>query len=339
MLLFRSRVQGRSAATTEIPTTPIPDVKIFAGSSNPPLAEAICSTIGIEPGKISITAFPDGETLAKIEENVRGEDVFVIQSTCPPTNHNLMELFIIMDALKRASADRITAVLPYYGYARQDRKDQPRVPITAKLVANLLLAAGANRILTMDLHAQQIQGFFDIPVDHLYASPVIFAYLKYAKKENQVVVSPDVGGLKMAHAYSEMLGADLAIVAKRRTSATNTESVGIIGDIEGKNALLVDDLTETAGTLVNAAAILKERGAVSVRACVSHTILNDLGIDRLNNSCIDELITTDTVPRPEIEGLNINTLSVAGLLGEAIQRIHNNSSVNSLFRFKGARTT
>ena len=197
-------------------------MKIFAGSSNPPLAEAICSTIGIEPGKISITAFPDGETLAKIEENVRGEDVFVIQSTCPPTNHHLMELFIIMDALKRASADRITAVLPYYGYARQDRKDQPRVPISAKLVANLLVAAGANRILTMDLHAQQIQGFFDIPVDHLYASPVIFAYLKYAKKENQVVVSPDVGGLKMAHAYSEMLGADLAIVAKRRTSATDT---------------------------------------------------------------------------------------------------------------------
>jgi ribose-phosphate pyrophosphokinase len=250
-----------------------------------------------------------------------------------------MELFIIMDALKRASADRITAVLPFYGYARQDRKDQPRVPITAKLVANLLVAAGANRILTMDLHAQQIQGFFDIPVDHLYASPVIFAYLKYAKRDDLVVVSPDLGGLKMAHAYSEMLGADLAIVAKRRTSATETESVGIIGDIEGKNALLVDDITETAGTLVNAAATLKERGALSVRACVSHTILNDLGIDRLKNSCIDELITTDTVPRPEIEGLNINTLSVAGLLGEAIQRIHNNSSVNSLFRFKGARTT
>ena len=185
-------------------------MKIFAGSSNLPLSDAICGNIGIEPGKISLTAFPDGETFAKIEENVRGEDVFVIQSTCPPTNHHLMELFIIMDALKRASADRITAVLPFYGYARQDRKDQPRVPISAKLVANLLVAAGANRILTMDLHAQQIQGFFDIPVDHLYASPVIFAYLKYAKKENLVVVSPDVGGLKMAHAYSEMLEADLA---------------------------------------------------------------------------------------------------------------------------------
>tara|TARA_B100000965_G_scaffold256210_1_gene215882 strand:+ start:472 stop:1416 length:945 start_codon:yes stop_codon:yes gene_type:complete len=314
-------------------------VKIFAGNSNRPLADSICSTIGIEPGKIMLKAFPDGETFAKIEENVRGEDVFVLQSSCPPTNHHLMELFIIIDALKRASADRITAVMPFYGYARQDRKDQPRVPISAKLVANLLVAAGANRILTMDLHAQQIQGFFDIPVDHLYASPVIFDYLKYSKHNDLVVVSPDVGGLKMAHAYSEMLNADLAIVAKRRTSATDTESVGIIGEIEGKRALLVDDITETAGTLVNAAAILKQKGAESVRACVSHAILNDLGIERLRNSCIDELITTDTVPRPEIEGLNVTTLSVANLLGEAIQRIHNNSSVNSLFRFKGARTT
>ena len=286
-----------------------------------------------------LKAFPDGETFAKIEENVRGEDVFVLQSSCPPTNHHLMELFIIIDALRRASADRITAVMPFYGYARQDRKDQPRVPISAKLVANLLVAAGANRILTMDLHAQQIQGFFDIPVDHLYASPVIFDYLKYSKHNDLVVVSPDVGGLKMAHAYSEMLNADLAIVAKRRTSATDTESVGIIGEIEGKRALLVDDITETAGTLVNAAAILKAEGAESVRACVSHAILNELGIERLRNSCIDELITTDTVPRPEIEGLNVTTLSVANLLGEAIQRIHNNSSVNSLFRFKGARTT
>ena len=314
-------------------------MKIFAGNSNRPLADSICTTIGIEPGKIMLKAFPDGETFAKIEENVRGEDVFVVQSSCPPTNHHLMELFIIIDALKRASADRITAVMPFYGYARQDRKDQPRVPISAKLVANLLVAAGANRILTMDLHAQQIQGFFDIPVDHLYASPVIFDYLKYSKHNDLVVVSPDVGGLKMAHAYSEMLNADLAIVAKRRTSATNTESIGIIGDIKGKRALLVDDITETAGTLVNAAAILKEEGAESVRACVSHAILNDLGIDRLKNSCIDELITTDTVPRPEIEGINVTTLSVANLLGEAIQRIHNNSSVNSLFRFKGARTT
>ncbi|MDP6891831.1 MAG: ribose-phosphate pyrophosphokinase [Verrucomicrobiota bacterium] len=314
-------------------------MKIFAGNSNQPLADSICNTIGIEPGKIMLKAFPDGETFAKIEENVRGEDVFVLQSSCPPTNHHLMELFIIIDALRRASADRITAVMPFYGYARQDRKDQPRVPISAKLVANLLVAAGANRILTMDLHAQQIQGFFDIPVDHLYASPVIFDYLKYSKHNDLVVVSPDVGGLKMAHAYSEMLNADLAIVAKRRTSATDTESVGIIGEIEGKRALLVDDITETAGTLVNAAAILKAQGAESIRACVSHAILNDLGIERLKNSCIDELITTDTVPRPEIEGLNVTTLSVANLLGEAIQRIHNNSSVNSLFRFKGARTT
>jgi len=314
-------------------------VKIFSGSSNMPLVEAICNSIGVEQGRCSVSAFPDGETFAKIEENVRGEDVFLVQSSSPPTNHHLMEMFIIMDALKRASADRITAVIPFYGYARQDRKDQPRVPITAKLVANLLVAAGANRLLTMDLHAQQIQGFFDIPVDHLYASPVIFDYLKWQHKNDLVVVSPDVGGLKMAHAYSEMLDATLAIVAKRRTSATETESEGIIGDIEGKHALLVDDITETAGTLVNAAEVAREHGAKSVRACVSHAVLNDLGIERLKNSSIDELITTDTVLRPEIEGLNIKTLSVAGLLGEAIQRIHNNASVNSLFRFKGARTT
>ena len=314
-------------------------MKLLSCNANRPLAEAIADYLDTRLTRSEVKTFSDQEIFVRIDENVRGEDVFVIQSTSYPANDNLMQLLICMDALKRASARRITAVIPYFGYARQDRKDQPRVPITAKLVANLLVAAGANRVLTMDLHAQQIQGFFDIPVDHLYASPVIFAYLKYAKRDDQVVVSPDVGGLKMAHAYSEMLGADLAIVAKRRTSATDTESMGIIGDIEGKNALLVDDLTETAGTLVNAAVILKERGAASVRACVSHTILNDLGIDRLKNSCIDELITTDTVPRPEIEGLNINTLSVAGLLGEAIQRIHNNSSVNSLFRFKGARTT
>jgi ribose-phosphate pyrophosphokinase len=312
---------------------------LFTGNANPKLARDVSLFLDVQLGKADVGNFSDGEVNVDILENVRGRDCFVLQSTCAPANSHLMELLVMIDALKRASARRITAVIPYYGYARQDRKAKPRAPITAKLVANLLVAAGANRILTMDLHAQQIQGFFDIPVDHLYASPVIFTYLKYAKKDDQVVVSPDVGGLKMAHAYSEMLGADLAIVAKRRTSATDTESMGIIGDIEGKNALLVDDLTETAGTLVNAAAILKERGAVSVRACVSHTILNDLGIDRLKNSCIDELITTDTVPRPEIEGLNINTLSVAGLLGEAIQRIHNNSSVNSLFRFKGARTT
>jgi ribose-phosphate pyrophosphokinase len=314
-------------------------VKIFSGTSNQPLAEAICESIGIELGKCTVSAFPDGETFVKIEENVRGEDVFLVQSTSPPSNHHLMEMFIMIDALRRASASRITAVLPFYGYARQDRKDQPRVPITAKLVANLIVAAGANRVLTMDLHAQQIQGFFDIPVDHLYAAPVMYEYLRSKKLKNFVVVSPDVGGIKMAHAYSQVLGAGLAIVAKRRKSATEVESMTVIGEIKGKCVLMVDDLTETAGTLTTAAALLKAKGARQILACVSHAILNDLGISRLRKSVVDELITTDTVLRPAIEGVNITTLSVAGLLGEAIKRIHNNSSVTSLFEFKGGRTS
>ena len=275
----------------------------------------------------------------KIDENIRGEDVYLVQSTCPPTNHNLMEMFIMMDAVRRASAMRLTAVLPFYGYARQDRKDQPRVPITAKLVANLLVAAGANRVLTMDLHAQQIQGFFDIPVDHLYAAPVMYDYLKQKNIPDLVVVSPDVGGIKMAHAYSQFLGASLAIVAKRRKSATEVESMTVIGEIRGKNVLMTDDLTETAGTLTTAAALLKRKGAKRIYACVSHALLNDMGFDRLRKSKIDELITTDTVLRPAIEGVRITTLSVAGLLGEAIKRIHSNSSVTSLFEFKGARTS
>ena len=315
-------------------------MKIFSGTSNPPLAEAIARSIDLELGKVTISTFPDGETFVKIEENVRGEDVYVVQSTSPPTNHHLMELFIIMDALRRASASRITAVIPFYGYARQDRKDQPRVPITAKLVANLLVAAGANRILTMDLHAQQIQGFFDIPVDHLYAAPVMYDYLKKKKQlSNLVVVSPDVGGLKMAYAYSQVLEASLAIVAKRRKSPTDVESMAVIGEIRGKNVLMVDDLTETAGTLTNAADLLQKKGAKHIYACVSHAILNDVGIQRLRKSRIDELITTDTVLRPAVDGVNITTLSVAGLLGEAIKRIHSNSSVTSLFEFKGGRTS
>lgn len=314
-------------------------MKIFSGSSNKKLATDICDAIGVELGKCTVSTFPDGETFVRIEENVRGEDVFIVQSTCPPTNHHLMEMFIIIDALRRASAFRITAVMPFYGYARQDRKDQPRVPITAKLVANLLVAAGAHRVLTMDLHAQQIQGFFDIPVDHLYAAPVMYDYLKKKAIKNLVVVSPDVGGLKMAHAYSQVLNAGLAIVAKRRKSATEVESMTVIGQIRGKSALLVDDLTETAGTLTAAAKLLKEKGAKQVIACVSHALLGDLGIKRLRKSCIDELITTDTVLRPPIEGVNVTTLSVAGLLGEAIERIHTNSSVTSLFEFKGGRTS
>jgi len=314
-------------------------VKIFSGTSNEPLARSICQYNSMELGKCVVTAFPDGETFVKIEENVRGEDVFVVQSTSPPSNHYLMEMFIMMDALRRASATRITAVLPFYGYARQDRKDQPRVPITAKLVANLLVAAGANRVLTMDLHAQQIQGFFDIPVDHLYAAPVMYDYLKKKKLKDLMVVSPDVGGLKMAHAYSQVLEAGLAIVAKRRKNASEIESMTLIGEVRGKNVLMVDDLTETAGTLTTASALLKKKGAKQILACVSHAILNQTGIERLRKSDIDELITTDTVLRPAIDGLKINTLSVAGLLGEAMKRISNNSSVTSLFEFKGGRTS
>ena len=313
-------------------------MKIFSGTSNRPLAESLAASIGIPLGKCTVSSFPDGETFVKIEENVRGEDVYVVQSTSPPTNHHLMEMFIMMDALRRSSASRITAVMPFYGYARQDRKDQPRVPITAKLVANLLVAAGANRVLTMDLHAQQIQGFFDIPVDHLYAAPVMYDYLKRKSLPDLVVVSPDIGGLKMAHAYSQVLGVGLAIVAKRRKSATEIESMTMIGEIRGKTVLMVDDLTETAGTLTAAADLLKKKGARRIYACVSHAILNDLGINRLRKSKIDELITTDTVLRPAIDGVKITTLSVAGLLGEAIKRIHSNSSVTSLFEFKGGRT-
>ncbi|HMO63715.1 MAG TPA: ribose-phosphate pyrophosphokinase [Verrucomicrobiota bacterium] len=312
-------------------------MKIFSGTSNRPLAQAIAASIGLELGKSTVSSFPDGETFVKIEENVRGEDVFVVQSTSPPTNHHLMEMFIMIDALRRASAARITAVLPFYGYARQDRKDQPRGPITAKLVANLLVASGVSRVLTMDLHAQQIQGFFDIPVDHLYAAPVIFDYLRRKSLQNLVVVSPDVGGIKMAHAYSQVLGGGLAIVAKRRKSATEVESMTVIGEIRGKSVLLVDDLTETAGTLTAAAALLAKKGARRILACVSHALLGDLAVQRLRKSNIDELITTDSVLRPPINGVNITTVSVAGLLGEAIKRIHSNSSVTSLFEYRGGR--
>lgn len=309
-------------------------VKVFSGNANLPLAKRICDYIGIELGKCIVGSFPDGETFVKIEENVRGEDVFVIQPTSPPTNHHLMELLIMIDALRRASAKRITAVIPYYGYARQDRKDQPRVPITAKLVANLLVAAGANRVLTMDLHAQQIQGFFDIPVDHLYAAPVMYEYLFTKDLGELVVVTPDVGALKMAHAYAQVLGADLAIVAKRRVGPTHVEAMTVIGDVEGKNALIVDDLTETAGTITAAAHLLKQKGAKKIWACVSHAILNEIGVKRLRESAIDELITTDTVLRPDYEGVRITTRSVANLLGEAIKRIHTNQSVTSLFDYK-----
>src|SRR5579862_1604594 len=308
-----------------------PELKVFSGSANRELAERICKFIGVPLGKATISSFPDGETYVRIEENVRGRDVFLIQPTSPPTNQNLMELLIMVDAARRASAARITAVIPFFGYARQDRKDQPRVPITAKLIANLLVAAGVHRVLTMDLHAQQVAGFFDIPVDHLYAAPVIIRYLREKRFTNPVVVSPDVGGLKMADAYSQALGATLAIVAKRRKSATEIEALNVIGDVDGREVIIVDDLTETAGTLCSAARILSERGATKIIAGVSHAVLSDLAIERLKKSNIAELITTNSVPVRSGDGFPITTLCVAELLGEGILRIHGDESVSSLF--------
>jgi ribose-phosphate pyrophosphokinase len=315
----------------------IPALQIFTGSANPVLAKAICDYLNVPLGDATVTSFPDGETFVKINENIRGRDIFIVQPTCPPTNQNLMELLIMIDAARRASARRITAVIPFYGYARQDRKDQPRVPITAKLVANLLVAAGTSRVLTMDLHAQQIQGFFDIPVDHLYAAPVLYRYLKSKDLTNLVVVSPDVGGMKMASAYSEMLGAGLAIVTKRRINATSVEAQHIVGEISGKDVLLVDDITETAGTLTSAAKLLKENGAGKVIAGVSHAVLGEMALKRLRDSAIDELITTDSTPAREIDGFKLTVLSVADLLGEAIKRIHDGESVSSLFDIDGKR--
>lgn len=309
-------------------------LKIFSGSSNRALAEEICSSIGVPLGDATVTCFPDGESFVKINENIRGADAYFVQSTCPPTNHHLMELLIMIDAAKRASTKRITAVIPFYGYARQDRKDQPRVPITAKLVANLLMSAGANRVLAMDLHSQQIQGFFDIPVDHLFASPVFFEYLATKRSNNLVVFSPDVGGMKMASAYADVLGASLGLVAKKRTGATTVEAINVVGEVNGCDVLLVDDITETAGTLTAAAKILKDHGARSIRAAVSHCVLNEIAYERLKGGLIDELITTNSVPI-ETRGLPITVLSIAPLLGEAILRINTNESVTSLFKIKG----
>jgi ribose-phosphate pyrophosphokinase len=311
-----------------------PGLNIFTGNSNRPLAEEICKSIGMSLGEATVTSFPDGESFVKINENVRGSDVYLMQSTCPPTNHHLMELLIMIDAARRASAARITAVIPFYGYARQDRKDQPRVPITAKLVANLLTAAGANRVLTMDLHSQQIQGFFDIPVDHLYASPVFFKYFSTLNKDNLVVCSPDVGGMKMAAAYADTIGAGLGLVAKKRTNATTVAAINVVGDVKDRDVLLVDDITETAGTLTAAAKILRDHGARSIRAAVSHCILNEVAVERLKTGLIDELITTNSVPI-DTRGLPIKVLSIAELLGQAILRINQNESVTSLFKIKG----
>jgi ribose-phosphate pyrophosphokinase len=309
-----------------------PEMKVFSGSANRDLAQKICDYIGVPLGKATNSSFPDGETYVKIEENIRGRDVFIIQPTCPPTNQHLMELLIMVDAARRASADRITAVIPFFGYARQDRKDQPRVPITAKLVANLLHAAGVSRVLTMDLHAQQVQGFFDIPVDHLYSMPVLIKYLRPRLTRKTVVVSPDVGGLKMASAYSQALGANLAIVAKQRKSATETRALYVIGEVEGCDVLLVDDITETGGTLTSAATVLKERGALEIYAGVAHAVLVDVAIPRLQKSQIKELITTNSTPVRPVDGFMTTVLCVSELLGEGMKRIHNDESVSSLFK-------
>lgn len=312
------------------------NLRIFSGNSNRALATEICQCIGVTLGDAVVTTFPDGETFVKINENIRGRDVYIIQSTCPPTNHHLMELLILIDAARRASAMRITAVLPFYGYARQDRKDQPRVPITAKLVANLLTAAGANRVLTMDLHSPQIQGFFDIPVDHLSASPVFFNYLEGRSGSKLVAVAPDVGGMKMAAAYANILQAGLGLVAKKRTSATTVEAVSVVGDVAGCDVLLVDDLTESAGTLTSAARLLRQNGALSVRACVTHANLSEVGYQRLGEGMIDEVITTNSIPLAKAgHGLPITVLSIARLFSDAIVRIHSNESVTSLFKIKG----
>jgi ribose-phosphate pyrophosphokinase len=307
-------------------------LKLLSGNAHPALAKAIADYIGEPLGGVQISRFPDGEIFVKIVENIRGEDVFIIQPTCYPPNENIMELLIMIDAAKRASAHRITPVFPFYGYGRQDRKDQPRVPITAKLVANLLTAAGADRIIAMDFHAQQIQGFFDIPVDHLFASPVIVKHLRQRSLKDLVVVSPDPGGLKMAYAYSNMLGAGLAIVGKQRKTATEVEAINVVGDVEGRNVLLVDDLTTTAGTLTSAAKLLKQRGALSIKAAVTHCLVTEQGVERLRNSPIEELITTDSVPPRTLDGFPTTVLSVAEMLGETILRVHNNQSVTSLFR-------
>jgi ribose-phosphate pyrophosphokinase len=308
------------------------DIKIFSGNANPKLAAAIAKSMGLKLGAIMAERFSEGEVRVKILEDVRGRDVFIIQPTCPPVNDNLVELLVMIDAFRRASARRITAVVPYYGYARQDRKDQPRVPISAKLVANIITVAGADRLLTMDLHAQQIQGFFDIPVDHLYAFPVISAYFKKKKLKNLVVSSPDVGGIKMARAYSKVLGADLVVVDKRRSGPREVEAMNVIGDVKGKNVLIPDDMISTGGSLVAAAQALVGAGAQDIYACCTHAILSGNAVEKIENSILKEVVVADTIPlAPEKLIGKVRVLSVAPLLGEAIERIHRERSVSTLF--------
>ncbi len=306
---------------------------LFSGNANRPLAEAIARSLKLSLGDVLVGRFSEGEIRVKINQDVRGQDVFIVQPTCIPVNDTLMELLILLDAFRRASARRITAVIPYYGYARQDRKDQPRVPITAKLVANLLTVAGASRILTMDLHAGQIQGFFDIPLDHLFAVNTFVEYFKKLKLKNLVVVSPDVGGIKMARAYAKRLNAPLAIIDKRRVTDREAIVMNILGEVKGKNVAIVDDLVATAGSLVEAVKALKENGAKEIWAAISHPVLSGPAIQRIQNSALKELVVTDTIPiSPEKRISKVKVLSVAPLLAEAIRRIHAEESVSSLFQ-------
>ena len=307
-------------------------MKIISGTAHPQLAKDIAKVMGLPLCDATVNTFPDGESFVQIKESIRGADAFIVQPTCPPTNHNLMELLVMVDAVRRASASRITAVIPFYGYARQDRKDKPRVPITSKLVANLLTAAGVNRVLTMDLHAAQIQGFFEIPVDHLHSVPVLIKHLKanYVKDMNNlVVVSPDIGGVKNAKSYANILGTELAIVAKQRISATEVDAHAVIGNVQGKDVLMVDDMTESGGTLCAAAKILKEHGAARIFAGVSHGVLTDSARERLASSSIECLLTSDSVPMAY--GDRVDTVSIAPLFAQAIANIHHNASVTHLF--------
>lgn len=308
------------------------DLKVFTGTANPSLADEICQNLGCKLGDCSVTHFADGEVYFQILENVRGADVFVIQPTCTPVNSNLMEMVLMMDAFKRSSARRITAVVPYFGYARQDRKDKPRVPISSKVVSDILSLA-ADRLMTMDLHAAQIQGFFDIPVDHLFAAPVLVDFFRKTELPNLTVVSPDAGGVERARAFAKRLNGELAIIDKRRTEANVAEVMNVIGDVRGRTALIVDDIVDTAGTLVNSVAALYEAGAEKVYACCTHAPLSGPAMDRIQESRLEELVTTNTIPlQPEVlESGKVRVLSVANLLARGIQSIHDETSVSVLF--------
>jgi ribose-phosphate pyrophosphokinase len=309
------------------------ELKIFGGRAHPALVQEICDYLNLEAGNVAAFNFSDGETFCQIEENVRGSDVFIVQPTCAPVNENLMELLILLDSFKRSSASRVTAVLPYYGYARQDKKDRPRVPITAKLVADLISRAGADRVLTMDLHADQIQGFFDVPVDHLFAAPVLLDALREMRIPDLIVVSPDAGGVERARAIAKRLGAGLAIVDKRRTAPNEAEIMHVIGDVAGCNAIVVDDIIDTAGTLTKTVDALLSKGAQRVLAAGVHGILSGPALQRIADSALETVLITNTTPVDDkLSRLpKLRPLSVAPLLGEAIRRIHENSSVSSLF--------